>query len=258
MLSSRSCSTPFPGFALVIVNTASTPISRRSGPHGSAWWIPTVSISMLKIIWAILKNINIIRTFILKTPNKLKRMEGFESFHDCVPFCLLDDAVRDCKIAFTCRSVSSKEDYSTGSTYFQRADQPPRCLLEALALEIFRKHTTGRIFDPTYGTPLHKYTVWSSTLLCLFFRRSGAEWWTQVIDSRDDIGFHWDRDYGDDLAQCKILSTDKVLDFLYSRSWRRYWASCIPFTRHSHVPISCWSADDNPVKAWDSKQTWWC
>eukprot|EP01034_Spumella_vulgaris_P024711 gene24711-31085_t len=26
--------------------------------------------------------------------------------------------------------------------------------------------------------------------------KSGAEWWTQVIDSRDDIGFHWDRDYG--------------------------------------------------------------
>jgi len=27
-------------------------------------------------------------------------------------------------------------------------------------------------------------------------KTSGAEWWTQVIDSRDDIGFHWDRDYG--------------------------------------------------------------
>jgi len=26
--------------------------------------------------------------------------------------------------------------------------------------------------------------------------RSGAEWWTQVIDTRDDIGIHWDRDYG--------------------------------------------------------------
>jgi hypothetical protein len=25
---------------------------------------------------------------------------------------------------------------------------------------------------------------------------SGAEWWTQVVDSEDDIGFHWDRDYG--------------------------------------------------------------
>eukprot|EP01035_Chromulina_nebulosa_P018091 gene18091-23740_t len=23
-----------------------------------------------------------------------------------------------------------------------------------------------------------------------------AEWWTQVIDSNDDIGFHWDKDYG--------------------------------------------------------------
>ena len=29
-------------------------------------------------------------------------------------------------------------------------------------------------------------------------RKSGAEWWTQVIDTDDDIGFHWDRDYGEE------------------------------------------------------------
>ena len=24
---------------------------------------------------------------------------------------------------------------------------------------------------------------------------SGAEWWTQVIDDEDEIGWHWDKDY---------------------------------------------------------------
>jgi len=51
----------------------------------------------------------------------------------------------------------------------------PRCGLESLALSIFREHAKGAKFDPS---------------------RSGAEWWTQAIDVRDDIGVHFDRDYG--------------------------------------------------------------
>lgn len=83
---------------------------------------------------------------------------------------------QDCHEAFSCRSIKDdNENYSTGSTYFIRSDEKPRCFLEKLAQTIFELHTKEAIFD---------------------HNTSGAEWWTQVIDSRDDIGFHWDRDYG--------------------------------------------------------------
>lgn len=88
----------------------------------------------------------------------------------------LDCLKSDCSEAFTCRSIpDSNENYSSGSTYFIRADEDPRCFLEKLALSIFKFHTKDATFN-------HKL--------------SGAEWWTQVIDCRDDVGFHWDRDYG--------------------------------------------------------------
>jgi hypothetical protein len=82
----------------------------------------------------------------------------------------------DCKASFNCRSLSSGSDnYSTGSTYFVKASDKPNCNLEALALQIFRQHTSGLDYDA---------------------KNSGAEWWSPAIDHRDDIGFHWDRDYG--------------------------------------------------------------
>lgn len=102
----------------------------------------------------------------------------FSSFHKVLSTDSeeLDCLKTDCGEAFTCRSIpDANENYSSGSTYFVRADQDPRCFLEKLALSIFKFHTKGAAFDQEL---------------------SGAEWWTQVIDCRDDVGFHWDRDYG--------------------------------------------------------------
>eukprot|EP01033_Poteriospumella_lacustris_P010424 gene10424-7411_t len=88
---------------------------------------------------------------------------------------LLDVLRADCVRAFTAKGLSEGEDnYSTGATFFISAEKVPENGLESLALQIFRKHTEGKRFDA---------------------RRSGAEWWTQVIDAEDDIGAHWDRDY---------------------------------------------------------------
>lgn len=81
----------------------------------------------------------------------------------------------DCSTAFTCKNQSKNEAYSSGNTFFIASSEKPRCGLEKLALCIFNEHTMNSEFDR---------------------KRSGAEWWTQVIDSDDDIGFHWDRDYG--------------------------------------------------------------
>lgn len=83
---------------------------------------------------------------------------------------------QDCEIAFTARAASSGAAYSRGETFWVSADAlAPSTVLEGLALEIFRLHTQDKVFDAT---------------------RSGAEWWTQVIDTEDEIGWHWDRDYG--------------------------------------------------------------
>ena len=88
----------------------------------------------------------------------------------------ISEIKKDCEKAFNCRSFnSSKENYSTGATYFIRANESPACNLENLALQIFKHHTKDITYNPA---------------------QSGAEWWSQAIDSRDDIGFHWDRDYG--------------------------------------------------------------
>lgn len=110
----------------------------------------------------------------------------FENFQNCLSnnAALIDILRDDCLQAYTSRSgqnenefrsVDSNEYHNSGSTYFQRSDVKPRCRLEELALSIFRFHTKNAKFDAT---------------------TSGAEWWTQVVDSQDDIGFHWDRDYG--------------------------------------------------------------
>jgi hypothetical protein len=82
----------------------------------------------------------------------------------------------DCEQAFTSKN-SNGDAYSTGSTFFIKSISKPRCLLEQMALEVFHFHAER------LNIPYNK-------------KKSGAEWWTQCIDSRDDIGFHWDRDYG--------------------------------------------------------------
>lgn len=89
---------------------------------------------------------------------------------------------RDCAIIFNCKSISAAEDYSSGSTYFVKPSEKPRTALEELAQKIFLYHTNGMEYDPEH---------------------SGAEWWSQVIHPEDDIGVHWDRDYGleEDMGQ---------------------------------------------------------
>ena len=100
----------------------------------------------------------------------------FKSYSQCLSSSAALKLKQDCARVFDCKSVDENDDnYSTGSTYFKLANEKPSCLLEYYAQSIFLYHTRGLAFDPN---------------------SSGFEWWTQVIDSDDDIGFHWDRDYG--------------------------------------------------------------
>ncbi|GMH47207.1 hypothetical protein TrRE_jg2693 [Triparma retinervis] len=100
----------------------------------------------------------------------------FRSFRDFVGASDRSDSrlFADMKCAMTARETGG-EQYSAGDTFFVPASGVARCGLEALALSIFHHHAKDAKFDPS---------------------RSGAEWWTQVIDVRDDIGVHFDRDYG--------------------------------------------------------------
>lgn len=91
----------------------------------------------------------------------------FQSFLDTTAALAAEENAElllDCKDCFTCREVEDGDNYSVGSTFFLRADEAPRCGLEALALQVFSAHTEGEAFDRS---------------------NSGAEWWTQYIDHRD-------------------------------------------------------------------------
>lgn len=123
-----------------------------------------------------------------------------------------DSILEDCSIVFTARTIDDGAAYSAGDTYFVPCQMKPRCALEALALQIFEAHVSALqakdgqkiMFDP---------------------ERSGAEWWTLVMDAAgptnsedenmeqkdddenedgDEVGMHFDADYGLE-SQCRHL-----------------------------------------------------
>ena len=116
---------------------------------------------------------------------------------------------RDCTLAFTARPKEEDQAYSSGSTFFVPCQMKPRCLLEALALDIFKAHASSLIESHSD----------KGDDICFDPERSGAEWWTLVMDAappnsnddsdsslgskdpddeeeEDDVGMHFDADYG--------------------------------------------------------------
>ena len=103
----------------------------------------------------------------------------------------------DCRRVFTARSVKKKDgkktgrQYSSGETFWISAEATPRCALEHLAQQIFHLHVTdaARKWEDECGDDANAPPPFDP-------HRSGAEWWTQVIDpTHDAIGLHWDKDY---------------------------------------------------------------
>ena len=96
--------------------------------------------------------------------------ESYESIFAGMSPEYLTDISEECKRVFAVKELSQNSNYSEGKTLFVRdvdADAAGLSLLESLALQIFRHHTRDIVCDPA---------------------RSGAEFWTQCIDFRDDIG----------------------------------------------------------------------
>lgn len=111
----------------------------------------------------------------------------FKNLHQFLPLkpTVINSLKNDCSRAYSYRSSSEEDEddirsvhstdyHNDGCTFFLKAEDSPRCALEELARRVFLLHTTAAEFDPS---------------------TSGAEWWTQVVDSNSDIGFHWDKDY---------------------------------------------------------------
>jgi hypothetical protein len=114
--------------------------------------------------------------------------------------------LNDCSLVFTARTKDDSDGYSTGSTFFLPCLMKPRCALEALAQTIFRAHvdSLGECKDAEDGERKLLYDP----------ERSGAEWWTLILDTPsgeapqkgdedddddeedDEVGIHFDADYG--------------------------------------------------------------
>ena len=106
--------------------------------------------------------------------------QGVVSWESAVPLNtakMLPNLVKDCEACFRAREASAQAaEYSHGTTYWIDADAEPQCLLEQLVLSILHAH--DKDLASTDGVS------------------RGAEWWSLAIDVDDEVGFHFDKDYG--------------------------------------------------------------
>lgn len=113
---------------------------------------------------------------------------------DALRYSHIDQIRKDCATVFSARTRNDHEAYSHGLTFFVPSQMKPRCALEAMALAIFNAHT--KHLEPGVMIP----------------EQSGAEWWSLVLDEdennlsrgigdddedeSDEVGMHFDADYG--------------------------------------------------------------
>jgi hypothetical protein len=97
----------------------------------------------------------------------------------------LPTMLRDARHVFSTRTRENGQAYSAGTTYFVPCIMKPRCALEAMALEIFQRHTQH--LPDGVVVP----------------EQSGAEWWTLVLNDDDN-----DQDDDDDDADNTISDND--------------------------------------------------
>jgi len=128
-----------------------------------------------------------------------------------IPEEFTDVIQRDCEKVFTARNIEDDAAYSAGTTFFVPAVMKPRCALEGLALRIFQAHVEG--LDGMYNP-----------------EQSGAEWWTLMLDANkpkdasgeedddndeDEVGMHFDADYGLEDQMPNILLHPRVATVTY-------------------------------------------
>lgn len=133
--------------------------------------------------------------------------QAFQSFANALHVESMELIIKDCESVFTARTRDDDAAYSAGCTYFVPCKMKPRCALEGLALQIFQAHVKGLEgwFNP---------------------EQSGAEWWTLVMDASkpdtaddeyddDEVGMHFDADYGLEAQMPNILLHPRVATVTY-------------------------------------------
>ena len=152
---------------------------------------------------------------------------NFASYNQAITLSDTGTILQDCSLVFTARTKEDSDGYSAGSTFFLPCQMKPRCALEALAQQIFNAHVDG-CDDISNGDGEKKKLLYDP-------ERSGAEWWTLVLDTPsrggvataakkedtssndddgnddddeedDEIGMHFDADYGLEGKWCIIES----------------------------------------------------
>jgi len=150
-------------------------------------------------------------------------------------FANLGTLQEDCTRLFAARTRENDQAYSAGVTYFLPASMKPRCALEALVQCIFERHTEGIDYKK---------------------EQSGAEWWTLVLDSEDkedekqdkadaaeddddeeeeadEVGMHFDADYGLEDQAPNLLLHPRLASVTYLSDWG---APTLVLDRRSHPP----------------------
>lgn len=149
---------------------------------------------------------------LMKLPS-VRSYEQMLTFQDNNNNNIHQKLIQDCIHAFTARPKNDDEAYSAGSTFFVPCLMKARCLLEALALDIFHTHVNAlKLNDNSDGNSTFDP------------ERSGVEWWTLVMDaaassddtnSDDDVGMFFDADYGlEDVLPCLIHPHISTITYL--------------------------------------------
>ena len=109
----------------------------------------------------------------------------FSSWLECLSVSDTEVLREECEVLFTAGEKADGSKYSSGQTLWVGSDSDPENLkwaVERFALQTFLAHTVGQAFDP---------------------KRSGVEFWPLVLESIDDVGAHYDKDYGaEDNDEC--------------------------------------------------------
>ena len=109
--------------------------------------------------------------------------------------------LQDCAAAATARAQLTQGDYSHGKTFWVGALEKPNTTLELFALDIFHSHLKRQALRWSKVIP-RKEDPKPWTLHDVDMARSGAEWWTLLMDGEDGgVGWHWDKDYHAELEE---------------------------------------------------------
>jgi hypothetical protein len=158
---------------------------------------------------------------------------SFASYANALHIHTPEFVLKDCEKVFTARTRDDGAAYSAGCTYFFPSQMTPRCALEGLALLIFQAHVKD--LDGMYNP-----------------EQSGAEWWTLVMDANkprktngdakqedddqdedDEVGMHFDADYGLEEQMPNILLHPRVATVTYLSD---VGAPTIVLDKHSPPP----------------------